>query len=216
MHNSGDGLKYVLEELILDTRAYADFCLRIGGFLHYQPSGNAASPIMDECASAWMARQFKIHDDPHTISRVCRCLPGDPATYRLEDAERDALVLRISARKQWRQTLVRVWVGELERFLAMKAFMNDTDASKLSPSGKHFTSCTRTVCLGDQSIGLVDLVDLMVPGFLHSPCADTPAPCCSQAHLHDATVNMSHSSATMLGTQQSICLQVTLTQCGTS
>lgn len=167
-HHSGDSLRNILEDLILDTRAYAEFCLRIGGFRHYQPSGHAASPVIDEFASPWLIGQFKIHDEPQTISLVSRRLPGNPATYRLEDTSRDALVLRISARKQWRQTLVRVWVGELERFLAMKAFMNDTDASKLSPSGKHSTNSTRAP-------SLVDLVVIR-------SCADAPAPRYSQIY----------------------------------
>lgn len=82
-----------------------------------------------------MAGLLEVQRDPNTISRVSACLPGKPATYRLTSADREALVQRISVRKQWRPILVRIWVGEMERFLAIKSFTDDTDASKASPSG---------------------------------------------------------------------------------
>lgn len=134
--HSGNGVQQALEEFILDTRAYADYSLKLGRFLHYQPSsGPTPRSLVNEGASGWIARQLKLLEDPQIISRVSRCLPARPVTYRMGQADRDALVQRISARKRWRQTLVEVWVGEMERFLAMKSFMQDTDASKLSPSG---------------------------------------------------------------------------------
>ena len=86
-------------------------------------------------ASGWIARIIAIQDDPSTVARVSSLLPGKPEAYLLRSADKEALVQRISTRKQWRSTLVRIWVGEMERFLAMKAFTGDTDASKLSPSG---------------------------------------------------------------------------------
>eukprot|EP00892_Ulva_mutabilis_P007656 jgi/Ulvmu1/5262/UM022_0056.1 len=131
----GDELLEIFEEFILDTRAYAEYCATFRGFLNYKPPGSVTAPMTGEPVSDWMASQLEIQGDPITIDSVSKRLPGRPASYRLQTDDRDELVQRICARKQWRPTLVRIWVGEMERFLAIKAFMDDSDASKVSPSG---------------------------------------------------------------------------------
>jgi hypothetical protein len=134
------------KEFILDTSGVLEYCrnasVRAVYFLRTPQPAIKPTP----CAQ-WTADLLKQQEHAETISRVSARLPGSPESYRLQAHVRESLVYRLChslGMATNMQSLAEVWIGEMERFLCLKAYKRDTHATKLSPSGDVCAVCTHS------------------------------------------------------------------------
>lgn len=140
----------VVKEAFLDTRAVRQICRdsSISSLRYIQkpvvPLAHSSPPAQ------WLQRLLQTHCDKEAIERACSGVPH-LATYRLPEPEREVVVQRLVASLGLGPSDVafaRAWVGEMERFLLLKAIHGDTEADILLPSGMSPTAhCCWTLCV---------------------------------------------------------------------
>jgi hypothetical protein len=141
-HSAESDVRTVFKLLCLDTKAVQAICKEasISQLNYIQQPSELVSPTTPP--PQWLQRILDSHCN--SISSACSNAPSHLDTYRLPNEEREVIVQRLVKNLRLGPSYVafaRAWVGEMERFMFLKALHGDTEAQILSPSGEHISTC---------------------------------------------------------------------------